>query len=553
MHQERKSSRSQRGWLRRGRVYQLSSPLFALFVAFLMNAQLASATYDNLIGYPELQALLGAGIPTGSGISVHHVEAPVGSGSQAGNYAADPNTADFSGKSFSNVTQVSGVTQGTLGPSNHARGVGLNFYGNSISIAPEISTIQSYETNHWLGFSVSGSSATPHASGFLNTLRGGATLPKTTSARIANHSWIGEFSTSSVNSEVLRRFDFVIEQDDFLNFVGIQNGTAADRALLKSAFNEIAVGMTNGNHVESTLGVDSTYTAGRVAPNVVAPGLNVSNSSTTTSLATPMASAVGALLLETAQDSGLSNGSITNRTRTINHAETSEVIKAVLMAGADRAVDNAVGDDLTDYVIDTGNNLDLDYGAGQVNVFHSYNIIAAGEHDSDQDLGSGLDIGSLGWDYDANFGGENSTNSRGSYFFTADNSDDVLHATLAWNIDVSGFSASAASATLHDLNLLLIDVTNDLVLTDLGASSLSTDQNTENIFYDGLVAGNRYEIRVEAASGQLDFDWDYGLAWRIDPWTANQVPEPTSATISLLGALSVFALGRQRCRRLVQG
>ena len=552
MHQEQKSLRSQRGRLRGGRVYRLSASLCALTFVFLSCAQNATATYDNLIGYPELQAQLGGSVPTGSGIGVHHVEAPVGSGAQSGNYTADPAIGDFSGKVFTNVTEIANVTQGTLGPSNHARGVGFNFYGNTFSISPDISSIDSYEANHWLGFSVSGNSATPHASGFLNTQQGGAALPDTTSARIANHSWIGAFTTSSINSEVLRRLDFVVEQDDFLNVVGIQNGTAGDRILLKSAFNEISVGMTNGNHVEATLGVDSVYTAGRVAPNVVAPGFNVTNTATTTSLATPMVSAVGALLLETAQDGSLSNGSFANRTRTINHAESSEVIKAVMMAGADRAVDNVVGADLTDYVIDTSNNLDLDYGAGQVNVFHSYNILAAGEHDSDQDLGGSVDIGSLGWDYDANFGGDSSTNDRGSYFFTAANTGDVLHATLAWNIAVSGFTSSASSATLHDLNLVLIDVTNNQVLTAPGASSLSADQNTENIFFDGLVAGNRYELRVEAASGQPDFDWDYGLAWRIEAWRIDQVPEPSSVTISLLGALSFFALGRMRRTRLAR-
>ncbi len=543
MHREQKRLRSQGAWLRGERVYRLSAPLLALAVVFLLNAQSATAVYDNLIGYPELQAQLGGGIPTGSGIGVQHVEAP-----SSGNYAADPNNSDFSGKTFTNVTYNAGVTQKSLVPSNHARSVGYNFYGNTLSIAPGISSIDSYEANHWLGFSISGSSATPHASGFLNTLQSAATLPKTTSARIANHSWIGEFTTSSVNSEVLRRLDFVVEQDDLLNVVGIQNGSSGDLILLKSAFNEISVGVTEGDHVEATLGVDSTYTAGRVAPNVVAPGFNVPNTVTTTSLATPMVSAVGALLLETAQDGNLSNGLITNRTRTINHAETSEVIKAVMMAGADRAVDNAVGADLTDYLIDTSNNLDLDYGAGQVNIFHSYNILAAGEHDSDQDLGGGFDIGSLGWDYDPNFGGQGLTNDRGSYFFTAASSDDVLHATLAWNISVTGFTTSPSSTTLHDLNLVLVDVTNNQILSAPGASSLSTDQNTENIFFDGLVAGNRYEIRVEAASGQPLFDWDYGLAWRI-----NQVPEPSSVTISLLGALSVFALGRQRCRRLIRG
>jgi hypothetical protein len=551
MHQGQTRARSHRGWLREGAVYRLSSALVALAVMLLFDAPTATAAYDNLIGYPELQAQLGSGTPTGVGIAIQQVEAALANGSQAGNYAADPTHFDFSGKTFTNVTQDAGMAQSSLGSSNHARGVGFNLYGNTRSIAPGITSIESFEANHWLGYQVSGNSATADASGFLNTQQGGAVLPDTTSARIANHSWVGEFTSSSINSEVLRRLDFVVERDDMLNIVGVQNGSGGDRLLLKSAFNEISVGMTNAEHGAATLGVDSVYTAGRVAPTVVAPGLNVSNTATTTSLATPMVSAVTALLLETAQDGSLSNGSFTNRTRTIYHAEASEVIKAVLMAGADRAVDNVIGDDLTDYAIDTSNNLDLDFGAGQVNVFNSYNILAAGEHDSDQDLGDSVDIDSFGWDYDTHFGGESLSNDRGSYFFTAASSSDVLHATLAWNIDVSGFTSSETSTMLHDLNLVLFDVTNDQMITDLGASSLSSDQNTENVFYHGLLAGNRYELRVEAAAGQLQFDWDYALAWRIDSMSMNSVPEPSSVTISLLGALSVFALGRKYCRRLV--
>lgn len=551
MRCEQQRSRSQVFWLRRCGSYQLLVAFCAPIFFFIFLADNATATYDELIGFPELQAQLGGSIPTGNGIGVQHVEAPVANGTLAGNYMPDTSLSEFAGKTFTNFTLDAGMTQGSSGSSNHARGVAYNFYGNTLSIAPGISSVDVYEANHWMGFNVNGSSATPQASGFLNTLNPQGALPDTTSARIANHSWAGEFSSSTTNAEVLRRLDYVVERDDFLNIVGVRN-SGNDRSLLKAAFNEISVGVTDGDHVVSTPGVDGVYTSGRVAPNLVAPGLNVLNTGTTTSLATPMVSAVGALLLETAQDGSLSNGSIVNRTRAIYHAETSEVIKAVLMAGADRTVDNLIGADLTDYAIDTSNNLDLDYGAGQVNVYHSYNILAAGEHDSDQDSGDSADIGTLGWDYDDSFGGE-SSNDRGSYFFTAANTGDVIQATLAWNIAVSGFSSAAANTTLHDLNLMLVDVTNNQVLTALGASSLSSDQNTENIYFDGLVAGNRYEIRVEAASGQPTFDWDYGLAWRIDSWRIQEVPEPSSVTVSFLGALSIFALGRRRFARLMQG
>ncbi len=541
MQSARKRQSSPICWLRWERMRPFSTSLIALAIFLFAHTQSASATYTELIGFPELQNQLGTDLPTGEGITVQHVEGTAG-GAQTGNYFPDPSESVNLGKTLNNITFNAGVSQGSAGISNHARGVGFYFYGNSTSVSPGIDTIDVFEANHWMGFEVNGSNATTHSSGFLNTL--GAS-PNTTSARIANHSWVGEFGTSSVNSQVVRRLDYVVERDDLINVVGIQNGFAnSDRSLLKSAFNDISVGVSNGDHYAYTLEIDNVYTDGRVAPDIVAPGLNFSNSVVRTSSATPMVSSVAALLLDTAGDTELSNGTITNRTRTINHAETSEVIKAVLMAGADRNVDNLNGPDLLDYSVGTSNNLDLNYGAGQVNVLHSYNILSAGEHDSDQDRGGMVDISSRGWDYDSNFGGDNSTNDRASYHFTATTTGEVLHATLAWNIEVQGFTSSPANTTLRDLNLVLYDVTNSQVVSQTGASSLSTTENTENIFFDGLVAGNRYEIRVEAANGQTDFDWDYALAWRIEPWNLYQVPEPNAVGLTLLGILTFLGSGR---------
>jgi hypothetical protein len=548
---EQQRSRSQAGWLRARRVSELSLRLIALSCAFLVFVPSAFATYQDTIGYPELLSQLGASIPTGAGIEVQHVEAL----NTLNRYVPNVINAQFSGKSITNATFLAGATQGSTLQSGHGTAVGINFYGNTVSIAPDVTAVQSFDAFHWMGYNYNTGTQviTPTLSGFLNNGSGLGVLPDTTNARLANHSWVTQFTTSGPNSEVLRRLDFVVERDDFVNVVGVLNGNGGtDVSLLKSAFNDIAVGRTDGVHREGTVGVDAIYTAGRNAPELVAPGYTFDDdlvTSTTTlvtntSNATAMVSSATALLLETAQNPLLSTGTITNRTRTINHAETSEVIKAVLMAGADRTADNPRGPDLTNYTIDTANNLDLDYGSGQLNIFNSYNMLAAGEHNSDQDRGSHLPIGNVGWDYDPHFGGGGATNDRGSYFFTAVNTGDTIRATLAWNIQVNGFTDAPASTTLHDLNLVLFDVTNNQVLNSTGASSLSTTENTENIFFSGLVAGNQYEIRVEPASGGPTFDWDYGLAWRIDE-VAGQVPEPTSVAISLLGALSVFALGRR--------
>ena len=58
------------------------------------------------------------------------------------------------------------------------------------------------------------------------------------------------------------------------------------------------------------------------------------------------------------------------------------------------------------YTTDTDNGLNNVYGAGQLNIYNSYHIIAAGEQNSLQDApGTHGFIGRYGFDYDPYFGG----------------------------------------------------------------------------------------------------------------------------------------------------
>jgi len=490
--------------------------VWALSVWLITGAVPATATYMDLMDYPRLKAELGAAVPTGDGIQVMHVEAKEGN-----DYIPNADDSEFKtpDKTF---TDLSGTSPGV---SSHATTVGINFYGNDTSVAPDVGideAVLNYEAGDWIY-------------SFLNFNE--IAKPETTDARIANHSWLAGTGVPSIDGNILRRIDFTIEEDDLIQVAGTPNA-GQSAPIFKDAYNEISVGLTSGAHESGTTDVDGVYTDDRVAPTLVTPGFNKADTAAYTSYATPMVSATVAMLLEVAQDASLSSGTITNRTRTIQHAETSEVVKAVLMAGADRAVDNPRGADLTDYAADTTNNLDSRYGAGQMNIYNAYRILAAGEQESQQD-GTGGVIEAFGWDYDPAFGGSGS-NDVGSYFFTPTAAWmlDRLQATLVWNLDVdidvySDPDKVEFTTAFYDLDLFLLDVTGGGTILAFSASS---EHNTENIFYEGLVLGNTYELRVAPKGGQDDFAWDYALAW--------QVPEPATLSFLALGALLLL-----RCRR----
>jgi hypothetical protein len=200
----------------------------------------------------------------------------------------------------------------------------------------------------------------------------------------------------------------------------------------------------------------------------------------------------------------------------IYNAERAEVIKAVLMAGADRQTSNTTGADITDYRVastnQSANGLDKRFGAGQLNIYNSYHVLAAGEQNSAEDYPSGGGtIASLGFDYDPQFGGADGTNNAATYNFSTGTGGAQLYATLAWHMDIAGGSGPnfSGAATLHDLDLFLYDVTASPVLV---ASSESLIDNTETL-WETLDAGRNYRLQV-VPKGSLN--WDYALAWRIE-------------------------------------
>ncbi len=470
---------------------------FLLFAVILASATLnldtAYAGYKDDIGFTKLQEELDTTLPDGNGIEVAQIEAD-------DVWMPDPFSDQFAGKTITDKSGTSVVYSG------HATSVGNLFYGNTSSITPGINLIDSFSAIDWL------------QSGFLNT--GNHTKkPDVTSARVANHSWIGSFSGSYYTSDALRRLDWVIDRDEYIQVAALSNGSS-NQPFFSSSFNTVIVGRTDGGHGQGLPDVDETYTDNRVRPDIVAP-------MGTTSSATPVVASAAALLVHLGHgnpvlstDPELSYTANRNGD-TIYNAERSEVIRAALMAGADRRTSNSGNADIIDYRSDEANiapnGLDSRYGAGQVNIYQSYHIIAAGEqnsYDDDPDNDRG-DIGLSGFDYDPCFGGEDDCNNTGSYYFCTDSEHIRLVVNLSWNLIINGGETGSfdGAAALYNLDLILYDITdadNPVMVT----SSASRTNNSENIWI--LLEQNRdYLLEVVPGEGQGVFRWDYALAWRL--------------------------------------
>jgi hypothetical protein len=240
-----------------------------------------------------------------------------------------------------------------------------------------------------------------------------------------------------------------------------------------------------------------------------------------------MVASAAVLLLAAGKQKGseLSNGSYRSpRTgRTVYHCMTSEAVKAMLMAGADRqTTGNPAGlGNVTGYrrrrADRTENGLDRRFGAGQLNIDTAYRILLGGEFDSEQDRRSEGAMPPMGFDYDPAFGGADGSNRTASYRFVAPDGRPRLTCCLAWNLEVNGGRPTwRGGGVLYDLDLKLFDHTRSSMRAL--ASSQSWSDTTENVHQD-LMPGHEYEIRVVVPDKQPDFRWDYGLAWAV---SANQ-------------------------------
>lgn len=405
------------------------------------------ADYRDDLGYTRLQAELGISIPTGSGVAVTQTEASSG----GFNYFPDVANPEFAGKTITAKSNPGGVT-------GHATTVAALYYGLSSSMAPGVNTIDVFEADNWLH------------TGFLR--RTTIQTPRTENRAVQNHSWVGNFdSGGSGDVEVLRRLDFTIERDDFLAAVGLNNG-GSHPALLGNFYNGISVGLTNGGHSSGTSTVDGT---GRVKPEIVSPF-------GATSFATPSVSSAAALLIQKAQSSPL-----------LADAARSVTLKAILLAGATKQP-------IAGWNRTTTRPLDAHFGAGQLNIFRSYKILAAGN----QPASDSANVAARGWNF------TQTSAAPGRYFFTIEqgNTASDFSALLTWNRTVATAPAwPLTTSSLANLTLRLYAATDFTVGAQIDSSESPID-NIEHLYIPNLPPG-RYALEVTGGQAGVN----YGLAW----------------------------------------
>jgi len=452
------------------------STLIVVTGTAMMAVCTAAATADTP-GLDELIDRLGPeNVPTGASVVVGHVEAPTGSG----DYMPNTNSDAFDGKTF--LPQ-----SGPSGNSGHATNVGQNFYGLN-SIAPGIDTILNWEANNWLVQD-------------LNGLGGIPDLP-IQNEKIYNNSWIGTGISPAQGNAILRHADYAARNDQLIIVSGTANsGNTPD--IMVPMHNGISVGRLDGGHAatDTPAGLDDP---GRMKPEMVADA-------NTTSSATPIVAAGAALMVDTARiDPCLIQTSI---------AERSDVIKAVLMAGAmrdDTWTNNAPQSGPQRGITDRP--IDEIFGAGAVDVNIAHLILTGYEQDGSNTAPASDNIQTSGWDRAALDAGE----SR-FYRFTTDELADNVSFLATWHRFVPSSFNSFLIANV-DLTLWRVDKNNQLVAitgeagNDVFASgnvvSNSDVDNVELVHTRDLQPGT-YVLEVARVDSLTISNWNVAVAWHM--------------------------------------
>ena len=419
--------------------------LYLISTSLLLTLYPASADWRTDIGWDELQRYANDfqfSLPTGAGVYLESAEA-------GSSYMPDSANAAFTNITIDNISNTSS------GISGHATAVSRIFYGLNTSLLSGISHVGVH-------------SATP----FINDILGKNPVGST-DAKIMNHSYISAADPNNENTlnELIKRFDFFSQDSKVINVIAMNNGnTTTIPPIWGSAYNTISVGRTDGAHSHGN--TPANYPGpGRQKPDIVAPA-------SYTSFSTPEVSSAATLLF--------AKGISTNNTDA-THADT---IKACLLAGATKA-------EFESWSQTSTKPLDSVFGAGELNIFHSYRILEKPESNPGN-------VFFRGWS--RNTVAENT--SRTYTFTTPNYHSPQLSAALIWQRDVTKSWFGYTYQPLANLKLELLDASGNVIQT-----SDSNLDNVEHIWNTHLTPNTTYKLKVSSASSSTT---SFSLAWRVN-------------------------------------
>jgi len=432
-------------------------------------------TRKQLLGIEAAEARLGEAVPTGRGVDFAHVEG------QSNAYLPRVDDARFEGVAISGKSGQASV-------SGHAQSTAAILYGRQ-GLAPGVTDVSAYSTGGWA----------------RDVLRVGAGVgPAELSPRVQTHSWIA--AQHPMSDELLARVDRMIDANDRLVVAGVNNGRNTPvPVLLASSFNAIAVGTAQGNGASSAGPTGGSW-PGRSKPDVAgAMGL--------TSFATPQVAAVVARLVEAAESMPFY----------VEDADRSEVIKAVLLAGASKPWGWRQPD---------GRPLHPRYGAGVAHLDNSLRVLSGGPAEA----GVRGEAERFGWWFGELLPGEHAT-----FKVAVEAGDGPLSAVVVWHrrieaetrLQTRGGQRRAEwewAEGLADFDLLAsLEPAEGGQGRVLGLSRSKVD-NVEHVFVPAgeLGAGVvRLDVIRPRAGGRGEGakgPWEAAVAWRIGGWDPSDGP-----------------------------
>lgn len=471
----------------------------------------AHSQWETTIGLTELRSRYGASLPEGAGIVGWQTEAGITVNISSVDYQVYwPSLVDSritTGRSISFYGPAPFPSDPTVTFSVHAQEVGLNWYGSGgRGVSPDLSTLVSMDADAFVG------------SGALQTLTSTAPLVDPAIGvlgmpKVINGSWAGSAGVAAIDSDVLRRADYLVDRDGVTIITAMDGSPGfSPSTLMGQGYNTIQVGLSNGASSDGLSTVDGT---GRVLVDVVVPVSPIS-------YGMPLVAGAATLIADRAQE-----------TPSLGNADDPRVVRSLIMTGAEK---------LAGWSNSSTQPVDLKQGAGELRVNRMYDVLMAGE----KTVGSTSEL--RGWDLGAG--------AAGVQYYYVDNTMSApgdLTVTLTWNRvtgdpnDPTGADRTGAAnfttlssttvlaaSTLANLGLEVLTTDGlSTPLTSLAVSDSSVD-NVEHIYLQNLSPG-RYAIAVNGSLGT-----QYALSF-------NFVPEvPVGLPVGVLGLVGLGYLARRR-------